>query len=203
MDWHKLDRFTPATGMLDTRSLLARADNCARCHVGSRTAEGLIRDMNHDMIAAGHPPLYFDMFGHQARLPAHWDTTKEALGSAPPEQLASSIEALRTRVLLAAMQLSEERRVDSADAPQPELSEFDCAACHHALELDGLRMHRDSVGSPLWQPWYTAGRKLESSRDQLRLDQPLLGQMLKSLSVSTKQRSISLIEAPAKTRGGQ
>lgn len=41
-------------GMVDTKNLLARGRQCASCHVGDGEC-----DMNHDMIAAGHPPLRF------------------------------------------------------------------------------------------------------------------------------------------------
>jgi Cytochrome c554 and c-prime len=202
MDWKPNQRFSTASGMLDTESLLARTDNCSRCHVGSRTADGQIRDMNHDMIAAGHPALYFDMLRYQARLPAHWDAATESLASLLPRQLPKSVEALRTRVLLAALRLSDERRAESARTFKPELSEYaelseyDCAACHHGLDFDSRRQQRGSTGTPLWQPWYTAGRKLEISREQLRLDQPQLGQMLHSLESSIVQRSESLMQTP-------
>ena len=48
-------------GMIDTKNLLVRARVCAACHVGS--AEN---DMNHDMIAAGHPPLHFELASYEA-----------------------------------------------------------------------------------------------------------------------------------------
>lgn len=48
-------------GLIDTKSLLVRARLCASCHVGS--AEN---DMNHDMLAAGHPPLRFELASYEA-----------------------------------------------------------------------------------------------------------------------------------------
>src|SRR6476660_5000791 len=53
-----------------------RALVCAGCHVGAPADEKrgypVPRDMNHDMIAAGHPRLNFDFADYQRRLPPHW-----------------------------------------------------------------------------------------------------------------------------------
>jgi hypothetical protein len=38
-----------------------------KCHVGSAEA-----DVNHDLIAADHPPLGFEMAAYQAIMPRHW-----------------------------------------------------------------------------------------------------------------------------------
>ena len=37
VNWPELRKLDPSVGMLETESLLARVDNCSRCHVGSRT----------------------------------------------------------------------------------------------------------------------------------------------------------------------
>ncbi|MGN6544261.1 MAG: multiheme c-type cytochrome [Aureliella sp.] len=195
-DWNQSDRFTAASGMLDTESPLARTDHCTRCHVGSRSADGQIRDMNHDMIAAGHPALYFDMWRFQARLPPHWRRRDEALASTPPSRQPQTVEALQTRVLLSAVRLAKERRVDAARAPQPELSEYDCAACHHRLAVDSPRLRRGSSGSALWQPWYTAGRQLQVPRTELRIDRADVGRLLTSLEASLRQSSEESMRAP-------
>lgn len=60
-------------GMLHTEPWDQRTDNCLRCHVGSRTVDGIMRDMNHDLIGAGHPALDFNMSLYHFKLPAHWE----------------------------------------------------------------------------------------------------------------------------------
>ena len=60
-----------ALGMWDTDSLLNRTQICTRCHVG-----GPGRDVNHDLIAAGHPRLEFEI----ERLPGR---DAQALGRGP------------------------------------------------------------------------------------------------------------------------
>jgi hypothetical protein len=141
------------------------------------------------MIAAGHPALYFDMYRYQLQMPAHWGADAEALATTPARQLPTSIEALRNRVLLAAVRLFQERRDQSPHAPQPEFSEYDCAACHLGLQANSPRLRRGSTGTPLWQPWYTAGQAAVTARGDLRLDQPQLAESLNALETSATERS--------------
>src|SRR5262245_1134822 len=56
-----------ATGMPRLSDPAVRAEVCAGCHVG---APG--RDVNHDLIAAGHPRLNFDYATYLRALPPHW-----------------------------------------------------------------------------------------------------------------------------------
>ena len=179
-------RFAPEFGMKDTESLASRTENCAGCHVGSRSRDGLVRDMNHDMIAAGHPALHFDMWQAQHRLPPHWDQTREKLASAPSESAAAIYLELRQHVITAATQLSEERMAYSRDVLQiqdfePELSEFECAACHHRLTINSPRLVRGSKGKALWQPWYTAGLMAPAMRSQLNISAPDFATQLQAM----------------------
>ncbi len=169
------ERFTPQYGMKDTETLAARTQNCAGCHIGSRTQDGLVRDMNHDMIAAGHPALHFDMWQAQQHLPAHWDTAQERLAAVTPQTAPAVYAELRRHVLGAAKRLSEERIAYSKSSLQtqdfvPELSEFDCAACHHVLAVNSPRSLRGSTGQTLWHPWYTAGQLAPELRRSLHMN---------------------------------
>src|SRR5690606_32482371 len=58
-----------ATAMQALRPTAARADVCLRCHVG----DGLGREVNHDLIAAGHPRLKFELTLYSDAMPRHWD----------------------------------------------------------------------------------------------------------------------------------
>ena len=58
-----------------------RATICSGCHVGAPADLGrsfAVRDMNHDMIAAGHPRLNFDFGEFMRRLPRHWHQANPA-----------------------------------------------------------------------------------------------------------------------------
>lgn len=194
--WRLSDGHQDSRGMLTTKTLFERTENCARCHVGSRTADGLIRDMNHDMIAAGHPPLYFDMVQYQQQLPAHWDPASESLNATPAVQFANTSSAMRFRVLGVAIQLSLRRTEMAEQLPSPEFSEFDCSACHHSLRGGGPRAERPSFGTALWQPWYTTGLYSPSGRAQLRLNQPNLAPMLRELADSVEEQAQRITNGP-------
>lgn len=158
---------TSRNGFRDNASMTGRAETCLRCHVGSRTADGLIRDVNHDLIAAGHPPLRFDLWSYLENLPAHWDTTK------PSEQVFSQ-SALRTRAvgrklsLAAAADLFSQRATDHLERPTnvpwPELADYDCFSCHQSLSIRSYQLPADEVrlsdlqvseGLPIWNAWHS------------------------------------------------
>jgi len=66
-------------GLVNSKSEIVRAKTCTLCHVG-----GPDRDMNHDIIAAGHPALYFDYGTYLKAYPKHWrenaaDPVKQSL----------------------------------------------------------------------------------------------------------------------------
>ena len=123
-------------GMADLSTPRARAKECASCHVGKRS-RGM--DMNHDLIAAGHPRLNFEFASYQAIYPKHW---KEKPG-APADFEAKSwavgqvVTAQAVLELLAARALGSKegaaRKAPAPDAIWPEFSEYECFACHHGL----------------------------------------------------------------------
>ena len=60
-------------GLRPTKELAQRALVYAECHVGSRASDGMIvKDVNHDLIAAGHPRLNFEFAAFLDNLPTHW-----------------------------------------------------------------------------------------------------------------------------------
>jgi hypothetical protein len=58
--------------MRNTKDPVSRANICVRCHVG-----GPDRDVNHDLIAAGHPRLNFEYHAFMANLPRHWNDNRD------------------------------------------------------------------------------------------------------------------------------
>ncbi len=104
----------------------ARAKVCAGCHVGAPASPGVpVRDMNHDMIAAGHPRLFFDLAELQRRLPKHWYETL-------PESALWMVG--RVAHAEAACELLADRA--TRKAPWPEFAEGNCASCHHAIQAN-------------------------------------------------------------------
>ena len=73
--------------MTNLSSPAARARVCVDCHVGNRS-RGM--DMNHDLIAAGHPRLNFEFASYLASYPKHWREAHEKAVPGPEREAASA-----------------------------------------------------------------------------------------------------------------
>jgi hypothetical protein len=159
------ERFSPEFGMRDTESWPSRVETCLPCHVGSRRAEdGRLRDVDHDLIAAGHPALRFDPLRYFQNLPAHWDRTAVETADASLTVYQKHLVG-RWKVLEAAARLAEDRVRGPAGVPPtpaPELSEYDCFACHRALQSPDTWVA--PRGRADWNPWVTAGLQDDARR---------------------------------------
>lgn len=108
-------------GMYDNKDLAKRQEKCLSCHLGTEN-----NVVNHEMIAAGHPDLTFELDSYSAVMPRHW---KEPLQKDPWLNV-------RAWSVGQAVQLTQSlRRLarDANGANWPEYAEMDCFACHHAL----------------------------------------------------------------------
>lgn len=131
-------------GMYDTRNLEKRSQKCLACHLG--TAEKFV---DHEMIAAGHPDLTFELGLFTSVMPPHWKMPEQgnpwrqvqAWGVGQAVQLRESLNRLARR----------------ANGPVwPEYAELDCFACHHSLTRpeDSWRQQRGYPGRrPGNPPW--------------------------------------------------
>jgi hypothetical protein len=137
-------------GMSDTKSLPGRARACVDCHVGARGNE-----VDHDLIAAGHPALRFEFATYFADLPRHWKTSTD---QATPDFEARAWFAGQVVSAGQAMELLAHRADPSTGKIWPEFAEFDCFACHHDLQVPSWRqkMTRSQPGSLRRSDWYTA-----------------------------------------------
>jgi hypothetical protein len=106
--------------------------------------------VDHDLIAAGHPPLRFELSLYHARLPKHWDEQKDRTGQ--PDFEARLWLLGQATSALAATQLSISARLD--------LAAYDCFGCHHDLNPSGWRRPRGHSDQPLGSlrpnEWYFA-----------------------------------------------
>jgi hypothetical protein len=136
-------------GMRPTQALDARVKICVECHVGSPG-----RDVNHDLIAAGHPRLGFEFAAFLANMPPHW--VEETGGNFPAQVWAvGQAETARAAAELLAHRAGAASR---GGAPWPEFSEYDCFACHHDLADEHWRQAGPAAGRtpgiPAWGTWY-------------------------------------------------
>ena len=59
--------------MTDTRNVIHRTEKCLECHLGTKE-----KFVDHEMIAAGHPDLYFELDSFSAVMPRHWKVPRES-----------------------------------------------------------------------------------------------------------------------------
>lgn len=144
-------------GMTRLYDLGERAMLCAGCHVGAPADPARripVRDMNHDMIAAGHPRLSFELGEFQRRLIPHWQEKDRARDGCPPrgpEAEATAWLIGRVATAEAASRLLADRAGRDA-AVWPEFAEYNCASCHHELAPEGQGATRGRTpGTPAWQ----------------------------------------------------
>ncbi|MDA1049619.1 MAG: multiheme c-type cytochrome [Planctomycetota bacterium] len=163
-----------ALGFINTEDITIRAQTCAACHVGSPG-----REVNHDLIAAGHPVLKFELTAYHAMLPKHWRDREERKSNPKLEielwragQIAcgaAAIDLLKWR--------AERAANEPAEAVWPEFAEYDCFACHHDLVHPSWRQQistsKGVLGMPAWGSWYFSRLK-DSAGESL---QPLAVQM--------------------------
>jgi hypothetical protein len=109
-------------GLIDNKSLARRSAMCLSCHLGSAAKD---MQVDHEMIAAGHPDLTFELDSYTAVEPPHWvEKNPDPLFGVRAWGAGQAVQ-LRESMLRVA------RRARSG--PWPEFSEMDCMTCHHAL----------------------------------------------------------------------
>jgi hypothetical protein len=148
-------------GMVPVHAVSALGRTCTGCHVGAPPGKaGVVRDVNHDLIAAGHPRLAFELDAFLANLPPHWNlkakkpTATNSVRVWAVGQMTSAEAALR---LLAHRARQAEKGPNKQ--PWPEFTEYDCFACHHDLKGTSWRQSKEHYGKRLpgslpWGDWY-------------------------------------------------
>jgi hypothetical protein len=156
-----------ALHMTETKDLLTRTQLCVGCHVGAPAENGWpARDVNHDLIAAGHPRLQFEMTAYMEAMPKHWDTTAlevpAGVASEPPIESRPDFAARTWAVgQVCASQAAMQQLADRAKKNNtwPEFSEWECSACHHDLSDDTVRQSSLAAAGGLsgqlieWDTW--------------------------------------------------
>src|SRR6185503_8483157 len=168
-----------AAGMRDLRDPVRRAENCLTCHLG--TAE---KAVDHEMIAAGHPDLYFELASFTAAMPRHWkDDGKDDAALGDVRMLAAG-QAVQLREQL--QRVARNTQVNPQGNSWPEFADLDCFACHHSLTNAENSWRQDQgyagrkAGNPPWNLSRYAvlrqianeidregGRRLETEVDKL------------------------------------
>ena len=147
-------------GYRDLSTASGRASTCVGCHVGDRS-RGM--DMNHDLVAAGHPRLNFEYGSYLATYPKHWEEKPTASGDQELRswvvgQLVTARATLRLTVDRALASKPGAKSVFPApEAVWPEFAEYECFACHHDLVKQSARQLPDHtkgrLGKLPWSSW--------------------------------------------------
>lgn len=122
-------------GMYPVGDLATQATVCAGCHIGAPPDKerGIpARDLNHDLMAAGHPRLIFEFSVYRANMPPHWNLAAKGQEDPKYEAKVWSVGQLATskaQVELTGYRAGEE------NAPWPEFAETNCFACHANFQL--------------------------------------------------------------------
>ena len=170
---HKPAEEKSRLGMKNLRfDLVARAQVCVDCHVGSPD-----REVDHDLIAAGHPRLNFEFAAFHEILPHHWnraldrETVSRGTGAPFDASLWIVGQVVASRAAARMLENRVGRLTSQNERSWPELSEYDCYACHHQLIAESPRQHSPvdtksgRPGMPRPSSWYFA--MLGPIRDEL------------------------------------
>ena len=142
-----------ARGMTDLRSLPIRASGCLSCHLGNRN-----KQVDHELIASGHPILAFELDNYTETLPPHWRRGSDTVSAATHGARAFAVGQS------AAFSQSLDNLAHHARGEKwPEFSDMSCTTCHHSLEGSGWRQERGwpgRAGLPSWSPQHWAVLRL-------------------------------------------
>jgi hypothetical protein len=145
-----------ALGLRPTKDILHRAKLCTNCHVG-----GPDKEVNHDLIAAGHPRLSFELGAYHGIYNKHWDINDDHARYKDFEARLWSVgqlESAKAALELLAARAEGASKQGKDAKPWPEFSEYDCFACHKRLQVNSPRQQAGypdrRAGSLPWGDWY-------------------------------------------------
>jgi hypothetical protein len=145
-----------------TKNLVARALNCATCHVGDAD-----HDLNHDLYAAGHPRITFEAarMHYQPDYRKHWTEKTPQPDFEVRLWIVGQLATLRSA---AELLRSRAEKADKGSA-WPEFAGYSCYSCHQrvgegdvrggasdagTIQPDGKPLLRQA-GVPGWEVWST------------------------------------------------
>ena len=174
-----------ALGMADMRDVGKRTEKCLICHLG-----GEEKYVDHEMIAAGHPDLFFELDSFSAVMPRHW---KEPGEPGAYDKIDPWYD-VRELTMGQAVQLRESMlRLASRSRGKiwPEYSELQCYACHHSLTPpeQSWRQARGYAGRRPGDPPWNASRYAVFRDVAHQLDGQDAGQLDDQITQLTKLMS--------------
>lgn len=139
-------------GLVNLSDPAVQVQVCMKCHVGS--AE---QDVNHRLLGAGHPRLFFEYSGFTDALPRHW-AWKDAEPGAAADNPARDWALGQLATAVAALDLTIVRAEAATQQPKnwPQFAEYDCYSCHHDLADPSWRQLEVYAKDQPHLPWAPA-----------------------------------------------
>src|SRR5581483_7958658 len=137
-----------ARGMNDLRPLTPRATLCLSCHLSDSR-----REVDHELIASGHPLLAFELDNYTETMPPHWKRHSERQG----------VRAWATGQVIAFSASMSNLARHARGEKWPEFSDMSCYNGHHSLATSTWRQERGwegRAGLPAWSPQHWAVLRL-------------------------------------------
>ena len=129
-DWKSKRQQYVSQGFYNNADFRLRAEKCAGCHV----------EIDHEIVAGGHPPLQFEMVAY-AQIMKHWDDQEDLPAGSfsvdPTLWAVGQLVGLREAAAMVAR-----RAGDSNYQSIGQFSHFkdrNCYQCHHKLIEDAMR----------------------------------------------------------------
>ncbi len=150
-----------AYGYMNLAEVSTTAHVCVGCHVGAPADEKNkipARDCNHDIMAAGHPRLNFELATYVYNMPPHWNVEKKKrdLGEKLPIYEANVWSVGRVVAARAALEQLVERTRNTTR--WPEFAEYRCYSCHTTLSNNWAKFQNEpgrSRGTIPYDSWYS------------------------------------------------
>ena len=162
-----------ARGMIDLQKVSARGAVCVACHVGN-----MKKEVDHELIASGHPILAFELDNYTESMPPHWT----------PGRPTHGVKAWSVGQVVKFRESLDNLARHARGQEWPEFSDMSCFNCHHSLKASTWRQERgwpERAGLPAWSPqhWATLrlliGKISPGARDEL---DPLVAQIARGVS---------------------
>jgi hypothetical protein len=143
-------------GFVPAGNLVARSLNCVGCHVGDAEKE-----VNHDLIAAGHPRLAFESarFHATPEYRKHWAEKVPQPAFEVRAWVAGQAATLRAATDLLRAR-AERAAKDDPKACWPEFAGLACFSCHQTVGSADIRRPAGQAKRPVgvsgWEVWSNA-----------------------------------------------
>lgn len=137
-----------ARGMIDLQKVSTRAAVCVACHVGNAKKE-----VDHELIASGHPLLAFELDNYTEDMPPHWTPGRDTHG----------VRAWAVGQVVKFRDSLDNLARHARGEQWPEFGDMSCFNCHHSLKTSTWRQVRgwpDRAGLPSWSPQHWAALRL-------------------------------------------